>query len=174
MTDPDRPIPESYWVIPGRLLAGEYPGSFDPEHARDRIAAFLEAGFDTFIDLTEPQELRPYEPVLREEAEFYGIQPDYLHIPIRDRGLPSSDDLSMILDVLDDAVAAGRKAYVHCWGGVGRTGTIVGCYLVRHGYNGEQALAQLADWWRNIPKRSLYPRTPETDEQVEFIRDRQE
>ena len=30
--------------------------------------------------------------------------------------------------------------YLHCWGGVGRTGTVVGCWLVRHGRTGDEAL----------------------------------
>ena len=62
------PIPESYWVEPGRLLAGEYPGHFDGERTRKRIASLLEAGFDTFIDLTRPNEIVPYTQALFDEA----------------------------------------------------------------------------------------------------------
>ena len=36
---------------------------------------------------------------------------------------------------------------------------------------GEQALAQLAEWWQLDPRRTWYPRTPETDEQVQFVRE---
>jgi hypothetical protein len=45
----DRPIPESYWVEPGRLLAGEYPAQFNNELTRLRIDALNQAGFKTFI-----------------------------------------------------------------------------------------------------------------------------
>jgi hypothetical protein len=41
-----RPLPESYWVVPGHLLAGEYPAVFEAEQTRQRIDALLEAGFD--------------------------------------------------------------------------------------------------------------------------------
>ena len=44
ITAPLRPIPEAYWVVPGLLLAGEYPGSFDPDAARKRIVTFVERG----------------------------------------------------------------------------------------------------------------------------------
>ncbi len=58
---------------------------------------------------------------------------------------------------------------MHCWGGIGRTGTVVGCYLVHRGLTGEAALARLAAWWRTVPKSALYPRSPQTDEQVAYV-----
>jgi hypothetical protein len=74
-----------------------------------------------------------------------------------------------ILSAIDSALAEGRNIYVHCWGGIGRTGTTVGCYLVRQGLTGEQALAQLAGLWKDVPKSSYFPRSPETDRQVKFV-----
>jgi len=163
------PISESYWILPNRFLAGEYPGNFNTENARRRIDAFLEAGFDTFIDLTQPHELVHYESTLYEEARIYEIQSTYTRIPIRDGGIPTAQTMKMILDSIDSALDKNRKLYVHCWGGVGRTGITVGCYLVRHGKTGQQALNQLAEWWQSMPKRVRHPRSPETQEQVEFI-----
>ena len=46
--------------------------------------------------------------------------------------------------------------------GIGRTGTTIGCYLVRHGLENKQALAQLATWWRAVPKSAYNPQSPET------------
>jgi protein-tyrosine phosphatase len=63
----------------------------------------------------------------------------------------------------------GRKIYLHCWGGIGRTGTTVGCYLVRHGRTGEEALRQLAEWWKKVPKSRIHIHSPETHEQADFI-----
>lgn len=165
-----RPISESYWVLPNRFLAGEYPGSYDENTARRRISAFLETGITDFIDLTKPGELVPYEPILKELARAYGLTTSYARIPIQDRGLPTPGTMKTILDTIELALSKDRKIYVHCWGGVGRTGTVVGCYLVRQGMTGEQALRQIAAWWRDVPKRIHFPRSPETDEQVEFIR----
>jgi hypothetical protein len=165
-----QPISESYWVEPNRFLAGEYPGSFDPETARRRLEAFLEAGITIFVDLTQSQELAPYEAILKEQAQAYGLTVTYQRISIRDYGTPSRETMAHILNTIDNALASGQTVYVHCWGGVGRTGTAVGCYLVRHGRTGEQALGQIAEWWQHVPKRSKYSRSPETDEQCEFIR----
>ena len=167
----NRPIPESYWVEAGRLLAGEYPGHFDGERTRQRIDALVEAGFDTFIDLTMPNETLPYVPILLEEANAYEIQAQHLRFPIGDFGLPTPQQMNSILNTIDENLRSGHKIYVHCQGGIGRTGTTVGCYLVRHGRNGEEALRQLAEWWKSVPKSRYHPRSPETDEQVNFIRD---
>jgi hypothetical protein len=46
----------------------------------------------------------------------------------------------------------------------------VGCYLVRHGLSGKAALAQLAEWWRSVPKSFDFPVSPETEAQTEFVR----
>ncbi len=169
MNDIALPIPNSYWVEPGRFLAGEYPGTLDPESTRRRMDAFLEAGIDTFFDLTQDHELPTYLPELTDQARRYSREITYHRFAIRDRGLPEPGQMPALLDAIDASLAAGRKIYVHCWGGVGRTGMTVGCYLVRRGRTGQQALDQLAAWWQDVPKRVHFPRSPETDEQVEFI-----
>jgi len=166
---PALPIPESYWVVPGKLLAGEFPGRYDGTLTRQRLNHFLKLGVNAYVDLTKTSELPSYEPLLYEQARIIGVEAVYARFPIRDRGLPSTKLMKAILDNLDASVEAGRKVYLHCWGGVGRTGTAVGCYLVRHGMTGEQAVAQLAEWWTESPKRAMYPRSPETDQQVKFI-----
>jgi hypothetical protein len=165
-----KPIPESYWVKPGLFLAGEYPGHYDEYLTRQRMSAFLTAGFTVFIDLTQPWELEPYEPVLKELARVQNLDIAYSRISIQDKGIPTHATMTTILDTIEAALEKGRKIYVHCWGGVGRTGTTVGCYLVRHGMTGDQALRQIMDWWMAVPKRKYHPYSPETLEQFEFIR----
>src|SRR5215212_10120752 len=99
MNEPDqRPIPESYWVEPNRLLAGEYPGKFDEEVTRQRLDALVEAGFDTFIDLTKSGETVPYLPTLHEEAKFYGIEVQHHRFAIGNFGLPTPAVMKSILD----------------------------------------------------------------------------
>ena len=171
MSEIPRPIPESYWVEPGRLLAGEYPGHFDTRQALRRIDALLEAGFDTFIDLTRQHEMPPYSAILKEQSQAYGMDAHYYRFPVGDFGLPSTGQMRAILDRIDESLGSGRKVYLHCWGGIGRTGTAVGCYLVRHGHGGEAALRQLAEWWRDVPKSRIHPQSPETLEQAAFVLD---
>jgi hypothetical protein len=169
MNERDRPIPESYWVEPDRFLAGEYPAHSFGVQARKRLDSFFEFGINTFIDLTDPHELPPYLPMLKEQAGAYELEVRYKRFPIIDHSVPAFKTMRTILDELDSAMAAGRKVYLHCYGGIGRTGTVVGCYLVRHGRSGPQALQQLDEWWQAVPKSRIWPYTPETTQQLEFI-----
>jgi len=169
MNELNRPILESYWVEPGKFLAGEYPGKFTPESTLKRIDALLEAGFNTFIDLTKPNETIPYIRTLLEQAKYYDIEVQHHSYPIGDFGLPTPEKMLKILNTIDRAMQANQKIYLHCWGGIGRTGTTVGCYLVRHGKTGEEALKQLSNWWRNVPKSQIHIHSPETRAQADFI-----
>jgi hypothetical protein len=170
MTEPYRPLLESYWVLPDHLLAGEYPGEFDAEHTRKRLDALIEAGFDLFIDLTNTNETWPYLNILDEEAKLHEVEATHLRFPIGDFGLPTPQQMNSILDTIDQKLQAGHKIYLHCWGGIGRTGTTVGCYLVRQGRTGDEALDQLSTWWRGVPKSRYHLHSPETREQMDFIR----
>jgi hypothetical protein len=167
----DKPILESYWVVPGSFLAGRYPvSSFkDSTTIHQSLSSFLNFGFDTFFDLTRVGELPAYLPVLQEEAARYGITINYQRIDIQDRGLPSHAQMTALLDAIDAALAAGRKIYLHCWGGIGRTGMTIGCWLVRHGLTGGMALIRLNELYQMAGQSSLFPHSPETDAQVQFI-----
>jgi len=170
VTAPLRPIHDAYWVIPGRLLAGEYPAvTFNPEATNRRLSAFLESGFVTFINLVGLGEAEEYAPILAEMAAVRGVKVECLNFPIGDYGLPSVMDMHAILNAIDKALIGKHKVYLHCYGGIGRTGTVVGCYLVQHGQTGQQALTQLAAWWRNVPKSMRFPNSPETVDQENFI-----
>ena len=74
-----------------------------------------------------------------------------------------------LLDQIDAAQRRGQRVYVHCWGGIGRTGTLVGCYLVRHGLDGEAAIAELARMRAGTP--DVRYRSPERPAQRQMILD---
>lgn len=156
-------------MIPGRLLAGEYPGAQADAEARRKLRLFLDAGITFFLDLTEPGELVPYASLLQEEAAARRIAVEHHRMPIPDLGTPAPAEVMRILDTIDAAIQAGHRVYVHCWGGIGRTGTIIGCYLVRHGMTGLQALAELARLRQGTP--DAWRASPETPEQRARVRD---
>ena len=167
----ERPMQNSYWIQPGRFAAGEYPGHWDPVGATEKVRKLLDAGIDHFIDLTEAGELEPYSGIAAKEARRRGLDMGWERHPIVDLSIPSSPDrMVTILNAIDAALSDGKTVYVHCWGGVGRTGTTVGCWLVRHGQTGDQALSRIAEWWQGMEKIYYHPRSPETREQREYVR----
>ena len=166
------PLPNSYWVRRGRFAAGEYPGQKNPGEAARKLETLLSAGIDHFIDLTEPGELVPYAGIVEEEARRLGLTVGYERHPIRDVSVPRCpQQMAGILDAIDAAMGDGKTVYLHCWGGVGRTGTVVGCWLVRHGRTGDAALSEIAEWWQGVEKAYRSPISPETDEQRKYVRD---
>lgn len=174
---PPRPIRESYWVVPGRLLAGEYPYSVADDEGRARLRAFLGAGIRLFVDLTEPREsgrtgaLEPYAEALAEEAAALGASARVVRHPVRDMGVPEDGGLERIVAELESALERGEPAYVHCWGGIGRTGTAVAAFLARrNGTTGDEALALLDDLWQTVPKSAIFPESPQTEEQRRAVR----
>lgn len=163
------PIPDSYWLIEGALLAGEYPAEPDERRTREKLAKFLDAGILTFINLTESGEfLTPYESVLQELANERRLVTKHIRYPIRDVSVPRERAMmTQILTTIRAEVAEGRPVYVHCWGGVGRTGTVIGCWLVEEGVAGPEAIDRIAKLREHTPDG--WKRSPETDEQCRFI-----
>jgi ADP-ribosyl-[dinitrogen reductase] hydrolase len=158
------PLPNSYWALPGLLLAGEHPSGLTADATHQRLSTLLTCGIECFLDLTHPSEIDPYDQALPFHVE-------YLRKPIRDHGLPEKREHMMeILDCLHDALRSGRPAYVHCRAGIGRTGMVVGCLLVERGLTGEQALAELARLWQQSERSRFWPSVPETDAQAEYVR----
>ena len=170
------PFPRSYWVVPGKFLAGYYPGSRDPLTALRKLEGLLEHGVRHVINLMEEHERNfngeifvPYEQQLENIAAKRDIPIKLIHMPIRDTDVPTVEGMVAILDEIDAVIQQNSCVYLHCWGGRGRTGTAVGCYLARHGMGvGEAALDLLNPLRQNDPISHLS--SPETKIQAQFVR----
>jgi protein-tyrosine phosphatase len=163
----EHPLPRAYWVSPGRVLAGEYPGSVYLEDARPKLRWLLENGVSALVDLTERGELEPYLKVLAEESDHLSAGPEHQRQPIEDMSSPTVEVMTDILDTIDAAVEADKVVYLHCMAGLGRTRVVVDCYLVRHGMSGEDALKEIARLRRDLPGRS----SPLTEDQRNMVRE---
>lgn len=158
---PDPPLAGAYWVIPGRFMAGPHPGGFSPLRAAMDVTRLLGVGITFFLNLTEPGEEAGYVQHLAGRAR-------QVRLAIRDFDVPSRAEMVIILDTIDRALAQEHGVYLHCFAGLGRTGTVVGAYLVRHGLTGEDALAALKALRAATPfARSA---SPQTEAQVAFVR----
>lgn len=163
------PIPYAYWVRPHQLLAGAHPAALSPEMARETMRELLAANVTVLIDLTEDGEYEAYSQIAHEEAAAAHQTVQCWHFPIPDRGTPSSEQMTRILDTIDEALAAGKGVYVHCLAGIGRTGTVVGCYLVRHGRSGDEALHEIMRRRRGLEYGDML--SPETMAQCDMVLD---
>lgn len=173
------PLPNSYVVSGTRLVAGEYPGCYPArpgaaEAERARLAALVDAGVRVVIDLTRPEDgLHPYAATLDAVAAARGVAVERVALPIVDMGVCEVPHMRRVLDTIDRALGAGQGVYVHCWGGVGRTGTVVGCWLVRHGATGAGALAEVGRLFGTMTagKRQRHPEgSPQTAAQRAMVR----
>lgn len=126
------------WIEPGRVLAGRHPCALSPAEAEGEVAGLLEQGVTMFLDLTQKGELAPYTRLVPQTAR-------HVRIPVRDFTVPTNDQIVAALDAIDAELEDGGVVFVHCWAGCGRTGVVVGCWLVRHGTEPRDALARIAD-----------------------------
>jgi hypothetical protein len=158
------PLANSYWLVPRRLLVGEHPFGADPFDAHERLATLGGAGIDYFLDLTESDEMPNYRRLLPRRST-------YVRRPIVDMQLPKDpDQMRDIQSIIRTAIAANRGVYVHCRAGIGRSGTVAGCFLVEQGLAGNAALRELNRLWKQSERSNSFPKVPQTEAQAEFVR----
>ncbi len=143
-------------IEPGRLIAGRHPSAWGPENAWIEVRDLVDAGVTLFLDLTQEGELEPYASLVQAPRR-------YVNRSIRDFSVPTREELVAILDEIDAELAGGGIVYVHCWAGCGRTGVVVGSWLVRHGVDPRKALRRIAE--------ARGPGCPQTLEQSTFVLD---
>lgn len=160
----------AWWVEPGAVLAGEYPGKIDGDtRSIHTVNLLVDAGVRTFVDLTEPHELDPYEPHVRAAAAARQLDLRRVHLPIRDQHTVDDQGYDTILRAIDDGRQRG-VVYLHCWGGIGRTGTVAGCLLARDGLDYETVIHRLGQL--RAGTRKAHRASPENDEQRAVLRRR--
>jgi hypothetical protein len=173
-----RPIDNSYVVPDTALVAGEYPGMRfgTPASIRDaKLQQFLDAGITAFVDLTHPDDpLDLYAGRLQELAAERGVNVVHDYLSIVDMDVCDNAFMTQVLDTIDARMAEGHRVYVHCWGGVGRTGMTVGCWLVRNGRTGDEALDDVKMLFATMsPAKVAYfgpDGSPQTDAQRAVVR----
>jgi protein-tyrosine phosphatase len=165
--------PQHYAIQPGVLFCGEYPGNRNIATAKARLWSLVEKGVRTFIDLTGPaDDLVRYENLLYELEQEAGFRLHHITLPVPDMGVPGSPDIMRtILDAIRTSVHERPAVYLHCWGGIGRTGTVAGCWLRECGLGPDEALERVQELYAaHMPKVRIHPESPQTEAQKQYIR----
>lgn len=148
----------AWWVEPGRGW-----------RSRATVDLLVDAGVRTFVDLTEAGELTPYEHHVAAAADARRLDLRHRRFPIPDVSVLADDAYDEILDAIRTEAERGA-VYVHCWGGVGRTGTVVGCLLADDGHDHDSIVARLVELRAGTRKANRH--SPETEAQRQIIRRR--
>ncbi len=153
------PLDAQTYAVAERLRAGTYPvalgqaGGAPPPHELEHWGVTL------FVDLTIAGELEPYAHALTLAR--------HVRRPIPDMSVTTPAEMQATLDLIDAELAGGGGVYVHCWGGVGRTGTVVGCWLRRHALDDGDAVARIALLRGGV--RNAWMDSPQTDAQRQMV-----
>jgi hypothetical protein len=118
-----RPFERSYWAVPGKLLAGCYPGDIHPEAMSGKLEGLVRAQVSLVVNLMEETEVdhsgRPfidYQAPLLKLAKEAGQQIHFQRFPIRDMSIPTAKQMREILDAMQAEIKAGGVVYVHLLG----------------------------------------------------------
>ena len=133
------------WIIEGKLAASSYPR--DDDHLR----ALHSDGVRALVTLHE-------RPVDQDKLDALSVAAR--HYPVEDFAAPSLDQIEAAVAFIERNLAAGEGVAVHCAAGLGRTGTVIACYLVHQGYTPAEAIAHV---------RSRRPGSVETSEQQAIV-----
>ena len=170
------PFDNSYLVSSGlKIFAGEYPGDIAKMGPHILLKGDF-SDFKYFYDLTYEGELPPYSRYLNPDMV-------YVNYPLHDCDVPvDTRSVAKLIEIIIRNASSSphnefMKSYIHCRGGVGRTGTIVAClyaYLLKgKGLSAEEiynkAMKQLADSFSRCPK-SKYRTSPDNALQRDFVR----
>ena len=169
---PAPPFFNAYWAAPGKLLAGPFPGSLDKAESEKRLSALAGCGVRAVANLMKADEVNfmgePFKPYLDDLQRFAGETVEWARFPVIDMDTPSGEAMITTLNAIDDWMERDLTVYVHCWGGLGRTGTVVGCWLARHDIAaGKAALQQIRTLRSAADTRDFSPQTPD---QIEMVR----
>lgn len=143
----------NFCFVVDHVLAGSaLPGSWDS--LEEDLADVQSHDIGAIVSLTE-------RPLPADRLRRAGLR--YLHLPVEDFTPPTTRQAAEFVRFVDVIWGELEKAtLVHCRAGIGRTGTMLACYLVARGETAGDAIDHV---------RALRPGSIETSDQERMVRD---
>lgn len=169
----NEPFSQSFWVKEGMLCAGHYPSDRNESARSEKLNGLLDCGIQRVINLMEGHERNligePFEDYSERLVQLASIRniksPKCFRIPLRDGRAPTIAQMQAVLMMIYDGIEHNIPTYIHSWGGHGRTGTAICCYLIGKGKTAEESITQLLAWRDSLPRRHF----PLENDQQSFI-----
>ena len=103
------------WLIENKLAGSGIPTSIN------EVEWVIEQGVKSIVTVRE-------EPL----DDDWVKDVNYLHVHSNDMGVPEFADLTYAIDFIHRRITNNEPVMVHCLAGMGRTGTLLACYLVKY------------------------------------------
>jgi protein-tyrosine phosphatase len=165
------PFEKSYYVVPNKLIAGEIPTSIIEQVNKEKLFGIKNANIKAVINLMEADEKDHYGNLFIDyEPTLLSYKIEVTRFPITDMDIPSPFQMMKILNQINQFNKQGKIVYIHCWGGLGRTGTVVGCYLLQNRLASVDNVFNVINKLKGSSGLEAFE-SPQTTAQKEFILD---
>ena len=114
------------WLVDGRIAGSGVPRTIED------IEWLMLQGVDTIVSYSS------ISPKLKNKIQSLGMR--HVEMPIEDYGTPEYCQINHFLDLVEKEFDEGRTVLMHCYSGIGRTGTMFALYLVNKGLDWQNAV----------------------------------